>query len=563
MRFRHLTIAIALATAVQTQVIAQAPPPPPPLEGGGGGTDPTPTPTPTPPPTGPTNPTSPVYPTYPIYPGQGGQQFYPGQPGQPGNPGRPGQPGAPTYPGVPGGYPPYGQQQQQPGNPPQQQQQQQPAPTEQTPPPAPPPPDYHIIDMTSADQTIYAVRGDVIRMKGHFSENGRPLDHSFLELDRARSTTDINVQTVQIFDTVGGSVEVRPTDNATSDDYQYDWTATSGDHYLRVGYVTSNRNKKYAQYGHVIVMDEPPFDLTPTPLTSVNDLDVSATLKHSTVMLASKIDVFVDDKQVGSSLQGPPFKFTIPTGKAKPGKHSLKIEAYDSKSGRYEFLDKAAIEVPKRVVLTVPKEATLAKADDRVEVKPTLGAGFKPKKIEYVVKPATAGDEKVAGSAEADPFDIKLDLGSFATGYYTVHAVSYVGDDKFVSDDYPLALNNPFNAAAAAKAAQEAADLKAKQNEENAEKNAAAGLKDHPKLTWTEVNQKVTDTIANFLAARPIGTAGKRWGLVQVTHIRQPNQAQNVYLAAVVVNSPDASNVHAIYSVDLDKTVVTDTLKPW
>ena len=464
---------------------------------------------------------------------------------------------------MPGGmYPPNGQQ-QQPGDPNRQPpQQQQPSP-DQTPPPAPAPPDYHIIEMTPADQTIYAVAGDVIRMKGHFSENGRPLDHSFLELDRARSTADTNVQTVQIFDTVGGSVEVRPTNNSPSDDYQYDWTATGGDHYLRVGYVTSNRNKKYAQYGHVIVMDSPPFDLTPSPLTSVTDLDVTAALKHSSVMLASKMDVFVDDKQVGTTLQGPPFKFTIPTGKAKPGKHGLKIEAYDSKSGRYEFLDKTAIEVPKRVVLTVPKEATLAKAEDRVEVKPTLGAGYKPKKIEYVVKPAAAGDEKVAGSTEEDPFDVKLDLSSFPTGYYTVHAVSYVGDDKFVSDDYPLALNNPFNAAAAAKAAQDAADLKAKQDEEDAEKNAAAGLKDHPKLTWTEVSQKVTDTIANFLAARPSGTAGKRWGLVQVTHIRQPNQAQNVYLAAVVVNSPDASNLHAIYSVDLDKTVVTDTLKPW
>lgn len=417
--------------------------------------------------------------------------------------------------------------------------------------------------MTSADQTIYAVVGDVIRMKGHFAENGHPLDHSFQESDRARSTPDTDVEAEQIFDTIGGSVEVRPLNGATSDDYQYDWTAVTGDHYLRVGYVTTNRNKRYAQYGHVVVMDEPPFDITPAPLTSVNDIDVTADLKHASVMLATKMDVFVDDKQIGSTLEGPPFKFTVPTGKAKAGKHALKIEAYDNKSGRYEFIDKTAIEVPKRIVLTVPKDATLAKADDRVDVKPTLGAGFKPKKIEYVVKPAAAGDEKVAGSSDADPFDVKLDLSTFPTGYYTVHAVSYVGDDKFVSDDYPLALNNPFNAATAAKAAQDAADLKAKQAEEDAEKNAAAALKDHPKLTWAQVNQQVTDTIANFLAARPSGATGKRWGLAQVVHIRQPDQTQNVYLAAVVVNSPDAANLHAIYSVDLDKTVVTDTLKPW
>jgi hypothetical protein len=485
------------------------------------------------------------------YPGQGPSQTYPGVRGSVQN-----------YPGQPGGYPQYpGQQRpqnpQQPQQPATQQQQQPNAAADTT--PAPPP--AHVIEMTTADQTLYALPGDVIRLKGHFSDNGHPLDHSFLELDRGRSTNDINVAAEQIFDTSGGSVHVRPVDDATSDDYQFDWPAVAGDHYLRVGYVTSGRNKQYAQYAHVIVMDKSPFISDPKDLSSVDDLPVTLTLEHDAVMLAKKIDVYFDDKQVGSTVEGPPFQFTLPTGKATPGKHALRLEAYDANNGRFELSQLDGVDVPKRVTLDIPASFTMAKADDTITITPKLGTGFKPTKIEYYLKPAT-GDEKLAGKSEKEPFDAKLDLSTFPTGQYTVHSVSYTADGQFKSDDYPLALTNSYGEALAAKAAQEAAQKKDQQAETDAEQNAAAGLRDHPKLTWDQVNQKVTDTIANFLAARP-GAGGKHWGLATVKHVRQPNQSQNVYLVAVIVNSPEMSGVHAIYSVDLDKNMVTDLQKTW
>lgn len=551
MRLRAVIIVLACAALTPSRAGAQSPPPPPPIDGGGGGG----TTTPTQPP-----PNTPNYPGYPggmRYPGAG-QYYKPGAVGQSAGSGQNGQPGGGSpaaggyYPGQPGqGYP------QQNGNGADDQQGSSAMADIQV----PPPPD-HVIDLLPTDQTLYVISGDVVRLKGHYADMAHPLDHSFLEIDRGHATSDVGIVAEAEVDVPGGSVDVKPVDdNSTSDDYQFDWTSIPGDHYLRVGYVSSIHAKRFAEYAHVVGIDKSPLEISPDKLTSVVDIPVTVTVASDSPIVARKIDVFMDEKQVGDSVAGPPFKFTLPTGKATVGKHTLRIEAYDNQEGRFELYKKDFIEVPKRITLDVPKSFTMAKAGDAVTVKPTLGEGFTPTKIEYYLKPDT-GDAKLAATAVTEPFGANLDLSTFSAGQYTLYAVSYVGDDKFQSDDYPLSFSNPYGDAAAAKAAADAAAEKAKEDEENSEKAAEADLLNHPKLTWEQVNQKVTDTIANFLAARPAG-GGKRWALSSIKHVRQPDQSQNVYLVAVIVDSPEMTGIHDVYSVDLDKMTVTDLQKTW
>jgi hypothetical protein len=403
-------------------------------------------------------------------------------------------------------------------------------------------PEAHVVEVTTSE-TVYATPGDIIRLKGHYSDSERPLDHSFLEQDHVRAGTSTGVVALQVFDTPNGSYEAHPTSTPTSDDFSYDWTATAGDHTLRVGYVTGAGAKKIALTAHVVVLPTSPLAISPAVLSSVDDIKVSVSVQPSPSFVPTKLDVLFDNAPIATGVVGPPFTFTLPISKAKAGKHPLKLEVFDDSGARFEYNDKYAVDVPNRVTLIVPISAKVTSGTPSVSIKATMGGGFHPDKIEYVLKPTDGGEERILSTVTTAPFDGHLDLTNSKSGSYLVHAVAYANKSTYESDNYPITVQNVLVDA---------------QSNGGKSQTANAG-----KLTWGQLSDKVANLVGSYLVGQPAGDNGKRWGLVQVIHIRQPNQSANVYLVAAVINTPTASNVHTVYSVDVDRAVVTDTRKPW
>jgi len=404
-------------------------------------------------------------------------------------------------------------------------------------------PEAHVVEIGTSE-TVYATAGDIVRLKGHYSDSERPLDHSFLEKDRVRAGTGTGILADQVFDTPSGSYEARPTSTPTSDDFSYDWTATAGDHSLRVGYVTGSGAKKVALTAHVVVLPTPPLTISPAVLSSIDDITVSVSVQPSPSFAPTKLDVLFDDAPIATGVAGPPFTFTLPTSKAKDGKHPLKLEVYDSSGARFEYSNKNAVDVPQRITLSVPISAKVTTATPSAFVKATMGGGFHPDKIEYIMKPTDGGDERILSTVTAVPFDARLDLTKSKSGSYLLRAVCYTGKSTYESDNYPLTVQNVL-----------AVDAQPKDGKSQ---TATAG-----KLTWGQLNDKLANLVGSYLLGQPAGDNGKRWGLAQVIHVRQPDPSVNVYLVAGVINTPTASNVHTVYSVDVDRAVVTDTHKAW
>ena len=400
----------------------------------------------------------------------------------------------------------------------------------------------HVLEIATSE-TVYAIPGDVIRLKGHYSDSERPLDHSFLEKDRVRAGISTGILACQVFDTPTGSYEARPTSTPTSDDFSYDWTATAGDHSLRLGYITATGAKKIALTAHVVVLPTSPLNISPAVLSSVDDIKVSVSAQPSPSFVPTKLDVLLDDAPVATGVAGPPFTFTLPISKTKAGKHPLKLEVYDNSGARFEYSDKNAVDVPTRVTLSVPISAKVTTATPSIFVKATMGGGFHPDKIEYVLKPTDGGDERILSTVTTTPFDGHLDLTSSKSGSYMVHAVAYADKSTYESDNYPITVQNVLDDA---------------MTKDGKSQTATPG-----KLTWGQLNDKLANLVGSYLLGQPAGNNGKRWGLVQVIHARQPDPSVNVYLVAGVINTPTASNVHTVYSVDIDREVVTDTHKPW
>jgi len=381
-------------------------------------------------------------------------------------------------------------------------------------------PEKHVVEI-NASETVYATAGDIIRLKGHYSDSERALDHSFLEKDHVRAGASTGILADQVFDTPNGSFEARPTTTPTSDDFTYDWPATAGDHSLRVGYITSSGGKKIALTAHVVVLPTSPLKISPASLSSIDDINVSVSVQASPSFVPTKLDVVFDDAPIATAVAGPPFTFTLPTSKANAGKHPLKLEVYDSSGARFEYSNKNAVDVPDRITLSVPISAKVTTATPSVIVKATMGGGFHPDKIEYVLKPTDGGEERILSTVTAAPFDGRVDLTNSKSGSYLIHAVSYAGKSTYESDTYPITIQNVLVDGHATGGKSQM---------------AAAG-----KLTWGQLNDKLANLVGSYLVGQPAGDNGKRWGLVQVIHFRQPDQSVNVYLVAGVINTPTAA----------------------
>jgi hypothetical protein len=411
----------------------------------------------------------------------------------------------------------------------------------------------HIVEFQSDESTIYCRPGDMIRVSGHYDSGARPLDHAFLEVDRGHAPLRTGVTAIEELDVEGGIYEVRPCDNPKSDNYSFDWVATTpGSHSIRVGYVFDNGGKKYTDRDTVVVLDSEPLVFNPTAFSSAVDLPVTVNVPQDSPFLPTKMEVFLDDKSIGT-FSGGPFQFTLPLGSAKLGKHSIKIEAYNAGNSRYEYLGRDMAEVPTKMTLDVPSTASLDKSGT-VTVNPKIDASYKPTKIDYYLK--TPDGDNIAFTATATPFTGNVDMSKLLSGSYVIHAVATAADGPFTTDNYPIAITNAAADANAVAQAKANAEKKAQDADNAAEAAAAAALKEHPKLTWAQLHAKVSNYVAAYLVDHPV--AGSTSSSLQaVERIDQPDPTKNVYTAAVVVGTGAGSPQHVSYTVDTDSGTVS------
>lgn len=418
--------------------------------------------------------------------------------------------------------------------------------------PPEPPRHMHVIQFQDGESTVYCRPGDMIKVTGHY-DSTRPLDHSFLEIDRGHAPMEIGIQADEELDVPGGTYEVRPCADAHSDSYTFEWVATTpGSHPLHVGYILNNGHKDYTDRDTVVVLDAEPLLFQPEKLESAADLPVTVTGLDTSSFIPTRIEVFFDDKSI-ATVTTAPFQFTLPMGSAKPGKHSLRIEAYNAGNNRYEYISSTGAVVPLKMTLDVPPTATLDKTGI-VTVTPKIADSYKPTKIDYYLR--TDQDDKIVYTANQPPFVGTIDCSKLLSGSYVVHATATAPDGEFKTDEYTVKIKNAAADANAVAIAKQAAEQQADQQDQAAEAAAAAALKQHPKLTWFQLRAKVTNFVSAYLVDHPVAP-GSVYGTVKaVEKIDQPDPTKNVYTATVIVQASSGGGP-IVYTVDTDSGSVT------
>lgn len=303
-----------------------------------------------------------------------------------------------------------------------------------------------VIDVQPADQAVYCIQGDTIRLNGHASGQNR-LDRRSLEVDG------------QAFDA--------ETVNSNTNDYAYDWKAAKlGTHTLAVKYeLRQPHDMLTIRQITVSVVQKPLMVVVGLPDAIPSDTVADFQIVDAHTFQPARVEAFINGSSVGVATHAP-FQLVLPISHLAPGIYNITYQAYDAKGAHFTG-DAKTIEVPERATVKVPSTVRVTELKETTSLAADLAAGLKSSRVDYFV-----GDTLIASSTRK-PYEAFADFSTLKSGTYSVKAQVTTDDGAtFTSPTNSITLTNRPDDDRLARLANEDAKRQAALQKEEQEKQA-------------------------------------------------------------------------------------------